>query len=165
NWYTTRFRDAWAAVEYAAAHLESLERRTERFTKAIRESTVAAAIKDAATANLSTLVSTTCFRTSDGEFHAFEGSDDHAGCCFGNCTHVWNYETATAHLFPALSQSLRRSAFGYSMDERGGMYFRQLLPDGIERFGYVAADGQMGQIMKVYNDWQLSGDRGFLEDF
>src|SRR5947208_3172257 len=51
------------------------------------------------------------------------------------------------------------------MDERGGMYFRQLLPDGIERFGYVAADGQMGQIMKVYNDWQLSGDRGFLEEF
>ncbi len=45
------------------------------------------------------------------------------------------------------------------------MYFRQLLPDGIERFGYIAADGQMGQIMKVYNDWQLSGERGFLEEF
>lgn len=116
-------------------------------------------------ANLSTLVTTTCFRTTDGEFHAFEGSDDHLGCCFGNCTHVWNYETATAHLFPSLSRSLRRSAFGYSMDERGAMYFRQLLPDGIERFGYVAADGQMGQIMKVYVDWQLSGDKSFLAEF
>ncbi len=70
NWYATRFRDAWAAVAHAADHLESLERRTERFTKAIRKSTVADAIKDAATANLSTLVSTTCFRTSNGEFHA-----------------------------------------------------------------------------------------------
>jgi hypothetical protein len=51
------------------------------------------------------------------------------------------------------------------MDERGAMYFRQLLPDGIERFGYAAADGQMGQIMKVYLDWQLSGDPHFLQEF
>jgi uncharacterized protein (DUF608 family) len=165
NWYTTRFADAWAVIEHAAAHLDSLEHHTGTFVAALRESTVAPAIKDAAMANLSTLVSTTCFRTADGEFHAFEGSDDHTGCCFGNCTHVWNYESATAHLFPTLSHSLRRSAFGYSMDERGGMYFRQLLPDRIERFGYIAADGQMGQIMKVYGDWQLSGDRSFLEEF
>ena len=115
--------------------------------------------------NLSTLVSTTCFGMADGEFHGFEGVDDHRGCCFGNCTHVWNYETTTAHLFPSLSRSLRKSAFGYSMDERGAMYFRQLLPDGIKRFGYVAADGQMGQIMKVYLDWQLSGDAQFLKEF
>ena len=45
------------------------------------------------------------------------------------------------------------------------MYFRQLLPDGIERFGFIAADGQMGQIMKVYMDWQLSGYRKLLEEF
>ena len=165
NWYATKFTNAWGAVEYAAENLKTLETRTDRFVSAIRATTVPGAIKDAAMTNLSTLVTTTCFRTSDGEFHAFEGSDDHLGCCFGNCTHVWNYETATAHLFPGLSQSLRRSAFGYSMDERGGMYFRQLLPDGIERYGTIAADGQMGQIMKVYIDWQLSGDDRFLEEF
>ncbi len=165
NWYATRFADAWAVAEYAALHLPALEKRTQRFVAAIRDSTLPAAIKDAATANLSTLVTTTCFRTSDGEFHAFEGSNDHRGCCFGNCTHVWNYETATAHLFPSLSQSLRRSAFGYSMDERGGMHFRQLLPDRIERFNTVAADGQMGQVIRVYIDWQVSGDRRFLEEF
>jgi hypothetical protein len=51
------------------------------------------------------------------------------------------------------------------MDERGGMFFRQLLPDGIQRYGFVAADGQMGQIIKVYIDWQLSGDRAFLAEF
>ncbi|MGC2662356.1 MAG: GH116 family glycosyl-hydrolase [Bryobacteraceae bacterium] len=165
NWYTTRFNDAWAVAEYAASHLEQLEQRTQRFVQAVRETTLPGAIKDAAMANLSTLVSTTCFRTADSEFHAFEGSDNHIGCCFGNCTHVWNYETATAHIFPSFSRSLRRSAFGYSMDERGGMYFRQLLPDGLARFGFIAADGQMGQIMKVYMDWQLSGDRQFLEEF
>lgn len=165
NWYATRHADAWAVAEYASTHLDGLQERTNRFVAAIRETTLPGVVKEAAIANLSTLVTTTCFRTADGEFHAFEGSDDHLGCCFGNCTHVWNYETATAYLFPSLSHSLRRSAFGYSMDERGAMYFRQLLPDGIERFGYAAADGQMGQIMKVYIDWQLSGDRGFLVEF
>ncbi len=165
NWYATRFADAWAAAEYAALHLPQLEKRTQSFVRAIRETTLPGAVKDAALSNLSTLNSTTCFRTADGAFHGFEGVNDHIGCCFGNCTHVWNYETATANLFPSLSQSLRRSAFGYSMDERGAMYFRQLLPDGIERSGFAAADGQMGQIVKVYLDWQLSGDRNFLIEF
>ncbi len=165
NWYTTKFQDAWEAAEYASANLLQLETRTAKFVQTMRESTLPSAVKDAAMSNLSTLVSTTCFRTADGEFHGFEGVDDKRGCCFGNCTHVWNYETATAHLFPSFSRSLRRSAFGYSMDERGAMYFRQLLPDGIQRFGYAAADGQMGQIMKVYLDWQLTGDREFLLEF
>ena len=165
NWYASRFPDAWAAAEYGAAHLAELEKRTQNFVRTIRETTVPGEVKDAALSNLSTLISTTCFRTADGEFHAFEGSNDHIGCCFGNCTHVWNYETATANLFPSLAHSLRRAAFGFSMDERGGMYFRQLLPDGISRFGYIAADGQMGQIMKVYQDWQLSGDEKFLNEF
>ena len=165
NWYSTRFSDAWTAAQYASRKLPELEARTQRFVKAIRDTTLPGPVKDAALSNLSTLNSTTCFRTADGKFHGFEGVDDHLGCCFGNCTHVWNYETSTASLFPSLSRSLRRSAFGYSMDERGAMYFRQLLPDGIERFGYAAADGQMGQIIKAYLDWQLSGDRDFLTEF
>jgi uncharacterized protein (DUF608 family) len=42
------------------------------------------------------------------------------------------------------------------------MRFRQLLPDGKERFGFAAADGQMGQIMHAYMDWKLSGDHEWL---
>ena len=164
NWYATRFPDAWAVAEHAARDLPGLEKRTRQFVTAVRESTLPGAVKDAAMSNLSTLVTPTCFRTADGEFHGFEGINDKIGCCFGNCTHVWNYETATANLFPSLSRSLRQAAFGYSMDERGGMHFRQLLPDGVDRFSTIAADGQMGQIMKVYIDWQLSGDRAFLAE-
>ena len=114
-------------------------------------------------ANLSTLVSTTCFRTADGEFHGFEGADDKSGCCYGNCTHVWNYETATTFLFPSYARSLRKAAFGYSMDDQGGMRFRQLLPDGKERSTFAAADGQMGQIMHAYLDWKLCGDQEWLK--
>lgn len=165
NYYATRFADAWQALEHTAAHLENLESRTRLFADALRASTVPAEVKDAATANLSTLASTTCFRTADGEFHGFEGSGKTTGCCFGNCLHVWNYETVTPHLFPSFARSLRRSAFGYSMEDNGAMHFRQLLPDGIERSGNAAADGQMGQIIHAWLDWRLSGDTAWLREF
>ena len=84
NAYAARFKSAWEAVSYTAAHLHDLEARTRMFTNALRESTLPAAVKEAASANISTLATTTCFRTADGEFHAFEGSGDKSGCCFGN---------------------------------------------------------------------------------
>jgi uncharacterized protein (DUF608 family) len=163
NSYAVRFKDAWEAVSYTAKHLQELEAHTRMFTNALRESTLPATVKEAASANLSTLATTTCFRTADGEFHAFEGSEDARGSCFGNCTHVWNYETATAFLFPSFARSLRRSAFGYSMDDAGAMHFRQLLPEGKARSGYAAADGQMGQIIHAWLDWKISGDETLLK--
>lgn len=162
NHYTTRFADAWSAAEYAAGILPALEQKTRRFAAALRESTIPAAIKDAAGANLSTLVTPVCFRTADGEFHAFEGANDHSGCCHGSCAHVWNYETATAHIFPSFARSLRGSAFGYQMDANGGIRFRERLPHNGESFNFAAADGQMGQIMHAYLDWELSGDLDWL---
>jgi non-lysosomal glucosylceramidase len=162
NHYCTRFPTALAAAEYAAANLQRLEGGTRLFAQAFRESTLPAVVKEAASANLSTLASTTSFRTADGEFHGFEGVNDHNGCCFGNCTHVWNYESSTPHLFPTLARSLRAAAFGYSMDDAGAMHFRQLLPDGVERSGFAATDGQMGQIVHAYLDWSLSGDSDWL---
>ncbi len=120
------------------------------------------AVKDAALANLSTLATPTAFRTSDGAFHGFEGCVDHSGCCFGSCTHVYAYEPATAHVFPALSRSLREQQFGYSTDAQGLMDFRELLPFGIAHFGTAAADGQMACVVKAYLDWRLSGDTAWL---
>ncbi|HET6217163.1 MAG TPA: GH116 family glycosyl-hydrolase, partial [Acidobacteriaceae bacterium] len=162
NYYATRFKDAWEVAQYSAANLDHLEARTRAFANAFASSTLPSVVKEAASANLSTLASTTCFRTADGEFHGFEGVNDHIGCCFGNCTHVWNYETATNYLFPTFARSLRKASFGYSMDDAGAMRFRQLLPDGKDRFGFAAADGQMGQIIHAYMDWKSSGDNEWL---
>jgi non-lysosomal glucosylceramidase len=164
NYYCTRFTDAWSAAQHAARALPESERRTRAFVDAMRDSTLPAALRDAAMSNLSTLVTQTCFRTADGEFHGFEGCDDQRGCCFGNCLHVWNYETSTQFVFPSLARSLRKAAFGFSEDDQGGMRFRQMLPDGFDRFGYAAADGQMGQIIKVYLDWKLCGDTQWLRN-
>lgn len=162
NHYCTRFKNAWAVAEYVAANLEKLETRTRQFTKAMRESTLPSSVREAAMANLTTLVFPTSFRTADGVFHGVEGCNDQLGCCFGTCTHVWNYETATAHVFPSLSRSRRDASFGDCLDEHGLMSFRQLLPPGKAKWSHAAADGQMGQIMHLYLDWKLSGDTEWL---
>ncbi|TAM82563.1 MAG: hypothetical protein EPN47_07835 [Acidobacteria bacterium] len=162
NYYCTRFKDAWAVAEYTARNLPSLEERMHKFLEAVRNTTLPGAVKDAAMANLSTLATPTAFRTSDGAFHGFEGCVDNSGCCFGSCTHVYAYEPATAHIFPALSRSLREQQFGYSTDAQGLMDFRELLPFGIEHFGTAAADGQMACVVKAFLDWRLSGDTDWL---
>ena len=119
NYYCTRFADAWKSAEYFVSKMDDLERRTRRFVSLISETTLPDVVKEAAMANLSTLVTTTSFRTADGVFHGFEGSNNQLGCCFVNCTHVWNYETATDFLFLTLARSLRESAFGYCTDSQG----------------------------------------------
>ena len=162
NWYATKFSDAWAAAEHLAANLKPLEEGSRKFASLLRESELPDAVKDAAAANLTTLVTQVCFRTADGEFHGFEGAKDRGGWCEGNCLHVWNYETATQFLFPQFARSLRKAAYGYSMDERGCMYFRQQLPEGTGRSPNAAADGQMGQVVKTCLDWRLSGDNEWL---
>ncbi len=162
NHYCVRFADAWAAAEYAATHLASLEARMRSFLDVMRETTLPDAVKEAAMANLSTLATNTCFRTADGRFRGFEGIHDNSGCCFGTCTHVWNYESATDFLFPQLARSMREAAFDLSDHLNGVLPIRIELPEGKQTGGTTAADGTMGQIIKTYLDWQLSGDEAWL---
>ena len=162
NFYTERFTDAWDASRQAASQLAHLEARTRAFSQAIESSTLAPAVLDAVTSTLSTLRTNTCFRTPDGEFHGFEGCNDHQGCCHGSCTHVWNYEQATAQLFPKMAHSLRESEFLRNTDTNGLMGFRSYLPDGKQIWQMAAADGQMGCLIKLYREWRLSGDTDWL---
>jgi len=162
NAYTERFADAWDASRQATAQLPQLEARTRAFARGMETSTLPPAVLDAATSTLSTLRTNTCFRTPDGEFHGFEGCNDHQGCCHGSCTHVWNYEQATAQVFPTLAHSLRESEFLRNTDTNGLMGFRAYLPDGKQIWQMAAADGQMGCVIKLYRDWKLSGDMGWL---
>jgi non-lysosomal glucosylceramidase len=162
NYYSQRFDDAWAAAQYLSANLLSLEKRMQEFLNALRETTLPAPVKEAAMANLSTLATPTCFRTADGKFRGFEGIDDDRGCCFGNCTHVWNYETTTQSLFPSMARTMREAAFDLAGRLNGLLPIRMALPEGTQTGGTTAADGTMGQIIKAYFDWQLSGDNAWL---
>ncbi len=163
NYYSEKFADAWDVARSVAPQLTELERRSKEFVAAICESDLPLAVREAALFNLSTLRTQTCFRTPDGYLFGWEGCQDKFGSCFGSCTHVWNYEQATAFLFGDLARSMREVEFLYSVDERGLMSFRVNLPlEYGKQFGVAAADGQMGCIIKVFRDWKLSGEESFL---
>ena len=164
NYYCTRFTNAWDAVERLADHLPELEAKTVAFVRALGDSDLPAEVKEAALFNLSTLRSQTCFRTEEGHFYGWEGCNDDCGCCYGSCTHVWNYEQATAFLFGALARDMREVEFLHAPRASDGlMCFRVGLPlSRAQQWPHAAADGQMGCLMKLYRDWQLSGDDAFL---
>ncbi len=164
NYYTTQFADAWAVAAHAARHWPALERDTAAFVQSVAASDLPPEVREAALFNLSTLRSQTCFRTADGRFFGWEGCFDRKGSCHGSCTHVWNYEHATAHLFPDLARSMRETEFSeYSMFDDGLMGFRAglpLKPGASHRL--AAADGQMGCLLKLHREWRLSGDTAWL---
>ena len=163
NWYSRLYADAWDAAEKIVPRLGELEVKTLAFTRKIIALEAPAEIKEAALSNLAVLKSQTAFRVPSGHLMGWEGVFDHEGSCRGSCTHVWNYENAVACLFPDLARSMRDVEFNYAMNPKNGaMAFRVPLPLGTKPGNSVAADGQMGCIMKVYRDWRICGDDEWL---
>ena len=160
NYYSTLYANAWDVILKHKDQLRDYEKQTLKFVNSICEADIPTSIKEAALFNLSTLRSQTLFQTRDGHYLAWEGVGDHGGSCHGSCTHVWNYEQATAHLFGVMAKDMRELEFTEAMRPNGLMSFRIGLP--FEKYatvwGLAAADGQMGAIMKLYREWRLSGD-------
>jgi uncharacterized protein (DUF608 family) len=162
NYYTHPYSDAWDVAEKVAPQLPQLEADSLRFIQAFLASDLPQPVKEAALNNITTLRSQTCFRTADGAFFGFEGYSDSLGCCFGSCTHVWNYEQTTPFLFPELALNMRKLELEVGTLENGLNTFRLRLPLGQEPWLHAATDGQMGVVMKCYREWQLNGDDAFL---
>ncbi|MDX2188231.1 MAG: GH116 family glycosyl-hydrolase [Bacteroidota bacterium] len=163
NYYTTKFTDAFDAANKIVPKLSDLENKTLQFINAFCASDMPSELKEAALFNASTLRSQTCFRLADGNFFGWEGVFNSGGSCYGNCTHVWNYEQASPFLFGQMAISMRNLEYNYGLDSTGLMSFRLNLPLTKDNWKVAAADGQMGTIMKVYREWQLSGDDAFLK--
>ena len=164
NYYSTFYSDAWDVAEKTLPLLPNLESKTIDFVNLIAKSDYPAVIKEAALFNSSTLRSQTAFRNKEGYFFGWEGVFAATGSCYGNCTHVWNYEHATPFLFGSLAMKMRNVEYQYGLNDSSGlMSFRVSLPfNKKENWKIAAADGQMGTVMKVYREWQLSGDDDFL---
>ena len=166
NWYANQWSDAWEIARYTLHNLERLRSETRLFHDALFGSTLPAVVLDAASSQMSTIRTNTCLRLSDGSFHAFEGCSETIGCCPMNCTHVWNYEQALAFLYPELERTMRRTDFLVNTEPDGKMAFRTRLPTCCHTpwTFHPAADGQMGCIVKLYREWQMSGDGDFLAE-
>jgi uncharacterized protein (DUF608 family) len=162
-WYAGRFSDINSVSQYWREHYEELRRNSRRFSDCLYDNTLPPEVLEAVAANLAILKSPTVLRQADGKLWAWEGCGDNGGCCSGSCTHVWNYAQAVAHLFPALERTLRETEFGPSQNAEGHQTFRSALPiRPIKADFHAAADGQLGGIMKVYREWRISGDTGWL---
>jgi uncharacterized protein (DUF608 family) len=163
-YYSTLWKDAREVAAHVEQNFASLRTRTVQFKNALFNSTFPAYVHDAISANLAILKSPTILRQSNGNVWGWEGCFPDAGCCHGSCTHVWNYAQAMPHLFPALERTLRDLELSRSMDDRGHVNFRGAIPDGpVDHTSHAASDGQLGGIMKVYRDWQISGDLAWLK--
>lgn len=164
NYYTQKYADAWHVLEKEITRLPQLEAKTKTFVQGILNSSYPTAVKEAALFNLSTLRSQTVFRLPSGHLMGWEGVMDEQGSCYGNCTHVWNYENATGFLFGRLAKTMREVELNFGSKENGKMMNRVMLPleENFHIDHVAAADGQMGSIMRFYREWMLSGDQEWL---
>ena len=164
NRYANWWEHAWEIGDYVAKNMARLEHESRLFSDALYSSTLPAIALDAAGSNMSIMRTQTGLFLDDDHFYAFEGCADQGGCCPMNCTHVWNYEQAMAHLYPRLERTMRLTDFTVNVEEDGKMAFRTLLPTGKALWKFhAAADGQMGCILKYYREYLLSGDMEFLK--
>ena len=160
NYYTTQFSDSVDVLKKFIPRLEDLENRSKKFVEEILNTKFPEPLLDSALSNLSTLKTQTIFQSKDGKYFGWEGIGYNAGSCFGNCSHVWNYEQTTAFLFSNIAKDFRETEFLFATDNDGFMSFRVTFPlDGLQDWPIAAADGQMGCIVKLYRakHWNLLG--------
>ncbi len=168
NFYATLFDSSWDVASYVISNYARLDGDTRKFHDALFGSTLPPMVLDALSANIVPVRSTTCFWLEDGRFYGWEGCFDKAGCCTGNCTHVWSYVYTVAYLFPSLEREMRKIEFNVETDDTGYMAFRSFKtfdPNYVWAWnsGQLAAlDGQMGCIIRAYREWQLSADKEWL---
>jgi uncharacterized protein (DUF608 family) len=164
NYYANNFKDAWDVATYLIKNEGKLYKYTQEFHALLFSSTYPTYVIDAISSQTSSLKTNLVMRDQRGNFHGFEGLTDDSGCCMGSCTHVWNYEQTLAYLFPSLERSMREIAFLHDTFPNGYQTFRTLYPPGNYWWkAKPAADGQMGNIIRVYREWKYSGDTHWLK--
>ncbi len=165
NYYATQFENSVATAKYALKNFDYLYEKTKLFSDTLQSCTLSDSVKDAISSNLSVLKSPTALRLEDGSFWGWEGGSEKTGTCYGTCQHVWNYAYVMPFLFPKLERSIRENTVKYALQERGATLFRVDLPlKKDEETTMTCVDGQMGEVIKFYREWKLSGDNEWLKE-
>lgn len=164
NYYSTRFENSLESARYAVENWDRLWSETDRYRKAIFQSSLPDEVKDAVASTASVLKSPTCLRIGEkGDFWGWEGLNEHVGSCEGTCTHVWSYVYSTCFLFPDIERNIRENDYKYNQFPTGEMRFRTKLPFGsAPGTNRACLDGTMCGVIKTYREWKLSGDDNWL---
>jgi len=162
--YATRWPDARAVMQDAAANFESWRARTELFRKTFYDSTLPWWLLDCLTANAAIIRHIgVVFRIANGDCYGWEGSN---GCCQPTCTHVWGYEQTLARLFPELEREMRRIDFKHQQRPDGGVNNRTEVPSPPRPTGeHPFADGHASCILKAYREALNSADDSFFKQY
>jgi len=164
NYYSTQYQGSLDAAFYLITNISGLYEDTKAFHDLLFSSTYPPYVIDAVSSQASSLKTNLLMRTEEGKAFGFEGLADIRGSCPMNCTHVWNYENTMAYLFPSLERSFRETDFLHNTFDNGYQVFRTLIPLGPYWWKFKpCTDGQMGNIVRVYREWKLSGDTDWLK--
>ena len=156
NMYANWWSDALEVAEYLHEHYPRLAEQTRLYHDTFYKTNLPHWLLDRITSQMAVLRTKTCFWAQDGYFGGWEGCKPEAGCCFGNCTHVWHYTQGHARLFPALARRMREQSLALSNKE-GGIPNRHPA-------GNTAFDGQCGEILAAYREHLNSCDGAWLEN-
>lgn len=173
NYYATIFQNSLQSAAYSVENFNMLYSETLEFTNALYGSDVDESIKQAVSSALSVIKSPTVMRLENGDLYGWERVNSHDGSCEGLCQHVWNYAYVLCYLFPDLEMGIRNNTLKYGVFESGETTFR--LPIPFEREYYInlfspgekfvpCVDGHMGEVIKVYHEWKLSGKTEWLAE-
>ncbi|MHB8055162.1 MAG: GH116 family glycosyl-hydrolase [Candidatus Aminicenantales bacterium] len=164
NSYANRFADAVQVLRHVLDNLQDLTQETQKYHDLLFSSSYPSFVLDAVSSQVSSLKTNLVIQDETGCFYGWEGLSDGNSCCFGSCTHVWNYEQTMAFLFPSLERNMRETAFLNETQANGYQEFRTLFPIGNYWWKFKpAADGQMGNIVRTFRDWKISGDTAWLK--
>lgn len=177
NYYTKPYANAWDVAQKVSSRYNELKTGTEEFVNTFVNQDVPQSIKEAALSNLTNMRCQTLFRLASGYSFGWEGQGSVIGTVLnpkgirggwgtGTCTHVWNYESTIPFTFGEIAMSMREVEFKIATSlKTGKMAHRIKLPlETQEQNHYAAADGQLGCIIKMYREWQLSGDTEKLKE-
>ena len=158
RYYKNHFLSAEDVAQYVAQEFSRLFDTTLLWNETWYNSTLPYWFLDRSFISLDCLASQTSHLFDNGRFWGWEGVD----CCQGTCTHVWQYAQGMARIFPSLEKDLRqRVDYGIAYNEKGSISYRA---ENLDRYTgqHFAIDGQLGTIIRVYREHQMSSDDQFL---
>jgi uncharacterized protein (DUF608 family) len=156
--YANYYTNADKVAAYVTNNFENLSKTTLKWNETWYNSTLPYWLLDRSFISINCLATQTSHLFDNGRFWGWEGVD----CCEGTCTHVWQYAQAMARIFPSIERNLREQIdYGIAYDLSGAISFRAENLDSFTKDSF-AIDGQLGTIIRVYREHQMTTDNIFL---